>query len=109
MSDIATGNGLKVVRNFWLGDRQRGRSRKIIWSVQGKSNEIDWSTWKRFLRIVVCKEWHGQLETTLGSWYEIEAANTLPNLSWFWEDNTKDLYNKNDQNWRKYRKVNARA
>ena len=105
IADITTGDGKKIDINFWFGKKDAYRSRDIIWPHQGNPSKKDWVTWRRTLRICLCRDDRRHLTNTLGSWDENIAESALANWRWFWDDETKDLFEKYKGSWRKYRKL----
>ena len=93
VADIATGSGLEIDSNFWLGKIEGGRTRILEWPTQGTPSKKDWSTWRRVLRVSLGTETHRQLSISLGAWHETEASKELKNWRWFW-DNENKIYTK---------------
>ena len=105
VEDITTGNGKEIDINFWLGQKDIFRSRNIGWPEQGNPSKRDWATWRRILSVCLCKDDKRNLTHTLGRWNEKIAESTLKRWRWFWDDESKELYEKHIGTWRKYRKL----
>ena len=58
VADIATGSGLEINRNYWLGKIEGGRTRNLEWPTQGNPSKKNWSTWRRVLRVSLGTETH---------------------------------------------------
>ena len=102
IADIATGNGLEIDSNYWIGIIQKERTRNLEWPKQGNPSVKDWSTWRRVLRVSLGTEIHRQLSISLGEWYETEAKKELTKWKWFWDNTNKTLFEKIIGGWRRY-------
>ena len=105
VADITTGNGKEIDINFWRGEKDIFRSRNVGWPDQGNPSKRDWATWRRILSVCLCKDDKRNLTNPLGRWNHKTAESTLTKWRWFWDDVSKELYEKHIGTWRKYQKL----
>lgn len=93
LSDIATGDGLRITEEAWLRRKNVNLDRTLSWLAQGSPTQRNWLTFVK--RGILARGWH--LKHPLGPWLPIS-----PDWNWFSCPTDSSLWTKHQNRWVHY-------
>jgi hypothetical protein len=99
LSDITTGDGLKVTDEAWNGKRNTQVNYDASWPRQGRPPRKDWEFWQKQLRKNILNR-GARLRHPLGAWVQ-----EVPSWQWYIDPVGDDLYSVMGGQWFQHSKA----
>ena len=106
LSDITSGDGKTICKQYWDGYRDDERILLHDWPEQGDPGDKDWTLWRRALKTAFPQQ-QRKLENPLGRWVD-KYRNKW---KWFYHPLSKQLYTKRlgTDRWKIYTRLQRNA
>ena len=104
LSDITTGNGMRITDYALRGIQDQDRKSYLSWPRQHRPADRYWKIWRRVIRQVFTNNTYWSLQRPLGSW----IRKSHQEFRWFCDEECDNLFFKTDDNlYRVYKRVDG--